>query len=130
MSIEQIPADELVTMTELWHRAFNAAGCNPMCHCCHKWISVDVEFKLATVQQIPTKEFSKQDGWAFNPVRIEDESGDITTREVMLCDTCTPKMFLEKQKEELQKNLELGKDRLAKRIEEGGCFRINGKIIH
>jgi hypothetical protein len=52
MGIEQIPADELVTMTELWHRAFNAAGCNPMCHCCFKLIPVNEHFKLATISVV------------------------------------------------------------------------------
>lgn len=50
-TIEEIPSDEPIEMTELFHRAFNAAGCDPMCHCCEKMISVGKNFKLATIKK-------------------------------------------------------------------------------
>jgi len=49
MTVEEIPADELVVMTDLWHRAFNAAGCNPQCHGCYKYLKIGDKFKLATI---------------------------------------------------------------------------------
>jgi hypothetical protein len=67
MNIEQIPSDELVTMTDFWHRAFNTKGCDPGCHCCGKALAIGSTFKLATV----------------------DRLAEGQTREVMLCDTCT-----------------------------------------
>ncbi len=51
MEIEEIPSDKLVTMTPFWHRAFNAVGCDPMCHCCNKMIPVNNLFKLSTIEE-------------------------------------------------------------------------------
>jgi hypothetical protein len=53
MTIEEIPADEVTVMTADLHRLFNAAGCDPWCHCCHKKLKVGMNFKLATVEVIP-----------------------------------------------------------------------------
>lgn len=49
--IENIPADELIVMSAIFHRAFNAAGCDPMCHCCQTMIPVGAKFKLATIRK-------------------------------------------------------------------------------
>lgn len=131
MGVEEIPADELVAMTDAWHRIFNAAGCNPMCHCCHKMILPQMLFKLSTIEKLPTKYFRSDTGYSIEAnIPVEDVDKEITTKEVMLCDTCTPEMFLENQKEELKENLSRAKNMLKKRIQEGGCYRINGKIIH
>lgn len=115
MNIGEIPSDAVVIMTELWHRAFNAAGCDPMCHCCNKMIEIDKPFKLATVK-------------TYTPLGNSVNSGidvmrSTESREVMLCDTCTVKKMNNKTKSRV-KNYKDYKN------EDGGCFRINGKIIH
>src|ERR1700685_2714626 len=80
MTIEEIPADQVVIMNKYWHRAFTAAGCDPECHCCFKSIKPGGKFKLATVETI-----QKYD------VANNTQGRELTTREVMLCDECTPK---------------------------------------
>jgi len=131
-TIEQIPSDETVTMTEYWHRAFNAAGCNPMCHCCHSFIKPGDLFKLSTIREVTGKSNNSL-GWApeilsqivnpsDNPEMINDE-----TKEVMLCGICTPELFQRNQLDNAKFRAELYK---KNREAGGGCFRINGKIIH
>lgn len=130
MKVEEIPADQLVEMTELFHRSFKAAGCDPECHCCANKIPIGAKFKLATVMQKPTV-------WGNGLEKgIDILKGKITTlkdmndndmvhsHEVMLCEVCTPVMYHEKVIKELEgKIAERDKPR-------GGCFRINGKIVH
>jgi hypothetical protein len=103
MGIEEIPADQKLTMTDEWHRAFKAAGCNPMCHCCGEYISNGKVFKLATVNTL---------------YKMNGES-----KEVMLCDECTVEKMnalTEARKKEIEERSANG----------GGCYRVNGKIIH
>jgi hypothetical protein len=126
MKVEEIPSDELFVMTEMWHRAFNAAGCNPMCHACKNMLPVGSNFKLGTIQK---ENFVFGKG---NPNRglLKVKTGTTSSREVMLCESCTPetykyleeKMFIENKKEY---------DRLEALHAKngGGCFRINGKIV-
>lgn len=97
MTVEQIPSDYLVIMTDFWHRAFNVRGCDPGCHCCGKSIPVGSKFKLSTVNKISEEE----------------------TREVMLCDTCTPEIYNDK----------VAAKRIEPRPATQGCFRVNGKIV-
>lgn len=103
MKIEEIPADEVVEMTPLFHRAFSAVGCNPHCHCCWKELPIGSMFKLATMEP-GTSGFAR---------------GHDKPTDVMLCKKCTPKKFAKQTKEEYE----------AKQKAGGGCFRINGKIV-
>lgn len=105
ITVEQIPADETVVMTEFWHKAFNAAGCDPACHICYEKIAVGSKFKLATVKN------------AVAPKGTNNKT-NITTKEVMLCDDCNVEKYNDKQ------------EKIAKHESTLGCFRINGKIIH
>ena len=154
MNVEQIPANELVTMTDFWHKAFNAVGCNPQCHCCGKMISTNILFKLSTVtankhevwgnglelQKGILEGTLKADaktvkGYLDFDIRPEYKEHDknklaehvneVTpeTKEVMLCETCTPALFLEKEIQWIDKAI-------AERDKpKGGCFRVNGKIV-
>lgn len=138
MTVEEIPSDKVFKMTNFWHRAFNAAGCNPQCHCCYKKINVGGSFKLATVRDVSTDmagSANTGDGafvesrlaviegkQPYYPEHVKDE-----TREVMLCDVCTHELFQEKQLSKAKKDVE---QRKAYVKSGGGCFRINGKIIH
>lgn len=109
MTIEEIPSDQIVIMNDYWHRAFNSAGCNPECHCCNMAIKVGMGFRLATVEQ---------HGWKTNQVHNEDG-----TTEVMLCGLCTADTYakkLAKYRDDVHKEV----------VRTGGCFRVNGKIIH
>ena len=150
MKIEEIPSDKIVVMTDFWHKAFNAAGCNPMCHCCKSMIGVDSDFKLSTIEELPKKTqryltrhlsikeeesirkeltFIGKDKYAY--VLDYSKNAKTTTKEVMLCNKCTPKLYLKRQKDALQKNTEISQrlERLHDR-RGGGCFRVNGKILH
>lgn len=109
MTVEQIPADKLMTMTEEWHRAFNASGCNPMCHGCYKNIKVNEKFKLATIEAAVAKGSAARN--------------TIESKEVMLCEKCNPE-DVEKQ------DAKVIEEYRKMREEGGGCYRINGKIIH
>lgn len=125
MNIEEIPSDELIEMSEIWHRAFNAAGCNPGCHCCNKFINVNDKFKLSTIpirEPIHTNYLDQLDKG------IESyKNGTISeSKEVMLCDKCTVEMFIKKDIENLKERKKL----FVPKPEHQGCFRINGKIVH
>lgn len=138
MEIEQIPSDEIILMSESLHRLFCAGGCKPMCHCCIEWISIGNTFKLATLRTIKKKYPQRH---AFDSYHVLDaiegkevKDPDVVfdeTKEVMLCDKCTVEAFQEKQllraKEDVGAANELKeyKDKIG-----GGCFRINGKIVH
>ena len=154
MKVEEIPSDELVIMTIFWHKAFNAAGCDPMCHCCNNKISVGEGFKLATVLEcnksygyavyfqkevlLGNKKPTMKDYLAFYKRKIRPKYKTFDTkrakedaaaykpesREVMLCDKCDADAFMEREIKILNNEI--------KRLEtpQGGCFRINGKIVH
>lgn len=132
MSIETLPSNKLIEMTELFHRAFNAAGCNPMCHCCEKMIPIGDKFKLSTVQPLSCPVY---DGDSFSAQEQLKKEGKLDfcstvaplweeSKEVMLCAACTPEKFKEKEMKYYKGEV--------KRIREpeGGCFRVNGKIVH
>lgn len=154
MTVEEIPSDELVKMTKFWHRAFNAAGCDPICHCCQKKLPTGSKFKLATIEDtfnywgynayfqkevlLGNKKPAMKDYMEFHNEEIRPEfkewdtkqmkntakDYELETKEVMLCDICTPETFKQKKLADIDKSIfELEKP-------EGGCFRINGKIIH
>lgn len=112
MTIEEIPADKLTTMTKVFYQAFVALGCNPTCHCCNKIIAWDNKFKLATVDTYGTDSANS----GISAYATEK------TREVMLCEKCTIEDM----------NKQTAKDRAAyaayRRSANGGCYRINGKI--
>ena len=122
--IEDIPSNQLVTMIGIWHRAFKAVGCTPGCHSCSCWITPGHKFKLASGIQVPI---------VANPHSLQKAVNDFEnneTREVMLCENCTPEMYNENELKRLKGELEswnkLSKGQQA-RI---GCFRVNGKIVH
>lgn len=132
MSVEEIPSDETVEMSELFHRAFNAAGCDPMCHCCEKMIPKGSLFKLATVRDLLPVCWDKE-VWNPNSIHYGEEDNKTSTElqarfgeshEVMLCDVCTSEDYKLKEIKEYESEV--------KRIvaPKGGCRRINGKIVH
>lgn len=115
MNIEEIPSDELVVMTLEWYKQFELSLCRPMCHSCLEYIPVGTVFHLATVKA-GDSHFIAGKGTRIN----------IQSRDVMLCEKCTP--------ETLDENNRIRKEekrlREIERAKSGGCFRINGKIIH
>lgn len=108
MTIEQIPADELTEMTVLWHRVFNAAGCNPGCHGCYVGIEPGDKFKLATIPMAVA--------------RGNTLKNTLETKEVMLCEHCDISKVTKKQEEIV--------DHYNARPSGLGCYRIGGKIVH
>ena len=50
MTLDDIPADETLTMTAQMDRLFRIADCAPTCHCCTEPIKVGELFKLATCE--------------------------------------------------------------------------------
>lgn len=116
MSIEEIPSNEVIVMTSLMHRSFNAGGCDPMCHCCTNWIKVGDNFKLSTVNTF-------QRNTSNSGINFYTDANAVT-KEVMLCDKCTAEdvnKFSARKKKELSKYM---------KSVNGGCYRINGKIVH
>jgi hypothetical protein len=112
MSIEEIPADVVLKMSADWHRAFNTAGCNPMCHGCGEWIKVDDDFKLAVVNT------NRRGVGGSSYV-----TGSLVSRDVMLCAKCTPESVETASKEAIER-IEVRQSR------GGGCYRVNGKFVH
>lgn len=156
MTIEKIPADKIMIMSDEWHRAFNTYGCDPMCHCCDKLIKVNGKFHLATIQKtksphwgdglemgkralqgekITGKTILKEESDYFY-IRDEFKDNDkqklkervneftLESHEVMLCDKCTAETYFNKQINEIDQEI------VERDEPKGGCFRINGKIIH
>src|SRR5882757_6464214 len=115
MTVEEIPADQLVIMNEYWHRAFNAAGCDPGCHCCRKPIPIGDIFKLATIQVIPAIATNYPETLQ-QAIDTYDEVS--TSREVMLCEACTPIMYTEAVKRYLGRR----KESFEHRPSTQGCF--------
>lgn len=112
MGIERIPADEEQVMTDSWLRAFVSAGCRPCCHGCGDWIDSGNIFRLITcTTTLP------DDGVNM------DKSRDLETREVMVCGVCT---INDVEKKAHDEHSVYNKRRAAG----GGCYRVNGKIIH
>ena len=46
MTLDDIPADVILTLTGEMNRLFNAAGCTPLCHACSSDILIGKKFKL------------------------------------------------------------------------------------
>lgn len=113
--ISELPSDQDIEMTELMYRAFNAGGCRPICHCCFKELEVGLHFKLSTVLSY----FNKRS----IAVGISHFGSDPTSQEVMLCDVCDVNSFNKMTKKKLKEYEEY-------RNNGGGCFRINGKVVH
>jgi|JI10StandDraft_1071094.scaffolds.fasta_scaffold34252_8 hypothetical protein len=67
MSIRDIPANEIVTMSTNLHRAFCSQGCEPACHGCSKSLPPGSQFQLATLENKTAKSV-----------------------DVMLCEMCKP----------------------------------------
>lgn len=114
--IQEIPANTDVEMTPTYHRLFVAGGCRPCCHLCLKNIEVGQKFKLSTVNEFETPSGSSNSGLSI-------ATYPITSQEVMLCSKCTVEDFNDRT------------DKAKKAYEEhrkkgGGCYRINGKIVH
>lgn len=118
MSIEEIPADEIVTMTDFWFRAFDSNGCKPCCHATGRWINVGDRFLLATV-----KTRKKPNHYTPGTFSLLN-SGDVISREIMVSADVDLIAF---EKSEY-KEAKLYKER--QESARGGCFRINGKIVH
>lgn len=142
INIENIPSDETFAMTDFWHRSFNAAGCNPMCHCCHNKIPVNGKFKLSTIRKVTPNLIESvnsgisqncHDDSAVKAIKGEphdpEDVIDVTT-EVMLCQNCTVELFQKKQLKQLEKGAKAYEEYRNDPSRQGGCFRINGKIIH
>lgn len=125
MTVEEIPADELVLMTEPFHRAFKSCGCDPACHCCENPIVVGKTFKLATVDE--AEEISTNYPDRFQDV-IDNFEENKVTREVMLCANCTPTLFKKSEIADLKRRKKRAETELSP--SQWGCFRVNGKIIH
>ena len=159
MNVEEMPADELVVMTQHWHKAFNVHGCNPMCHCCGKFIGVGEKFKLATTLVRPEWHVCLHWYNDINELMIKALSGE----EIVIDDLQENKekdfFFDEKFKNEgglegikkiVQpserdvmlcdvctpekiKQHEINSLKIGvserDRPKRGGCFRVNGKII-
>lgn len=128
MNVDEIPSNEPVIMTEGLHRVFKSSGCNPACHNCWELIPVGSKFKLSTIKALSTTVWGRGLENAINLLNgiIEKFSwnGDVIlqTKEVMLCDKCTPESYLSKTIEQLKEDI--------KTRDHKGCFRVNGKIIH
>src|SRR5688500_7771339 len=99
-TIEEIPADQLIEMTPLLHRLFNAGGCDPACHGCWNKIPVGEKFKLSTLK------LAQSTGTGFELSE---------SKEVMLCENCQPENVQENQNKKTE-------------YKALGCFRVNGKI--
>ena len=81
MNVEDIPADDLMTMTARFVRGFKALGCDPHCHCCEKKIEVGMKFKLAFIKRPQ-----------YNILSGPDSADE------MLCYHCTPAKLLALEK--------------------------------
>lgn len=46
MTLDDVPADTVTTLTDALDRLFKFAGCKPTCHACKKSIAVGSEFQL------------------------------------------------------------------------------------
>lgn len=133
MKIEEIPSDISVKMSKQFHDSFNAAGCDPMCHCCNKMLAIGSIFKLATVRKatppynngslnkdmVDFIKSKKKKIIVRGQFEIDESKLFAESKEVMLCDECTVELYEDKEKKKILKYNTMG-----------GCFRINGKIVH
>ena len=64
MTLDDVPADTLMTLTAELYRLFRFAHCNPACHACKKSIGVGSEFQLLSFKgkdEMLCKECTKDD---------------------------------------------------------------------
>ncbi len=124
MDINDLETDELITMTKEMHRAFNAVGCDPACHCCGVKIPVGEQYKFGHVTLQLAMEADREFGpyEKFKPFKTDKG------HEVMLCkdDLCTPEAMVLKAQEEKRRYYEKFEMPVARR---GGCSIINGKLV-
>lgn len=124
--IEKIPPNTIISMTPAFHQLFNAAGCNPMCHCCKEWLPIGSQFKLSTIEELGFKYGSGNNRESSRMI----PTGQTETKEVMLCENCTTEDYNHYQSKMFSENEKEYKRREKLHYEQGGgCFRINGKII-
>lgn len=121
-TIENIPANELVVMTEAMHRLFTVGGCDPTCHGCHKKLKIGKPFKLAEITKANLKDAQAR-LWPdfFKSKKLH---------EVMLCEKCTPKSMIDAAYTK-QRQTPTGSSGSSRGnwLAPGGCSRINGKIV-
>lgn len=116
MKVEKVPANTLVEMTPDLYQEFAQGGCVPACHLTGKWINMGDLFKLSTVPV------------AVHPSGSTGGLKMLETKEVMLSKDADVEAFIKKQEAEV-KEWEKNKQQAIKEGR-GGCFRINGKIVH
>ena len=121
-TIEEIPSDKLVIMTDHLHRLFNAGGCNPCCHLCISYIEIGSQFQLATIQKAsPPKVISKKSNPENDRYNLIETKAELQeSKEVMLCVNCDAEAFNEAER---NKTLPVITNKFA------GCFRVNGKVV-
>jgi len=115
MSIEEIPSDKPHVMTDVWFKSFRVNGCTPCCHSCGEWINVGDDFMLMTIKSRLTKDPER----GQNYVSVEVQSVD-----AMVCTKCDLKKY---EKSQYASAAEYERKR---QTQGGGCFRVNGKIVH
>lgn len=108
MSVEQIPADEIVIMSPELYQEFCIGGCVPMCHLTFKNIKIGDKFKLASLEVAQCK-------GSLNYNHLE-------TMDVMLSENASVDDFKKIQEDKIYKEKK-------RRAEGGGCFRRNGVIV-
>lgn len=115
MTVEEIPANELVTMTPELYQEFCIGGCVPACHLTKNWIKMGDKFMLAT---LPCAYHPS--GGTAGMLRIEE-------RDIMLSEFAKKDLFVKIQ-HKLVDDWEKGHKQAIK-YGRGGCFRVNGKIV-
>ena len=115
MTVAEVPADQVIEMTEVLHRAFKAGGCAPICHCCCKALKPGSRFHLATVETRLDPKTTANSGISLY--------AETQTREVMLCADCdvakvNAMTVVQRQRYE------------DYRAQGGGCYHVNGQIVH
>lgn len=87
MTLDDIPADEILVLTEQLARLFRAKDCEPTCHCCYEPIKVGETFKLAMVDA---------------PVSA------LSGRDVMLCDKHSVADLIARREKDRKERVRLG----------------------
>lgn len=114
--VEDVPADTLVEMTPELYQEFAIGGCAPACHLTRAWIRTGDKFKLSTVPV------------AHHPPGATGGLMRLETKEVMLSENADVTEFIKKQEADVANWEKSRADAVKKGY--GGCFRVNGKIVH
>ena len=114
MKVEKIPSGEIVIMTPELYQEFCQGGCVPACHLTNEWINIGDNFHLSLIKQ--------WDGWWKTGKFVT------TDRDVMLSEFATAKKYNKIQIEKFKKADDSYK--ALPESQRGGCFRVNGKIVH